>query len=110
DPQQHPRHKTQCNCACPPCRTDRALGCESPHKCALAAQKIINKLTPKTNPNTPGHTDGLSLTHTRKEKNNETRTNGMKGIITFDPMVTCKTDLAECFRIFTDPDQLSDTP
>ncbi|KAA1479858.1 ribonuclease H-like protein [Dentipellis sp. KUC8613] len=34
----------------------------------------------------------------------------MEGTITFDPTVTCKTDLAECFRIFTDPNLVTTEP
>jgi len=44
----------------------------------------------------------MSLTRTRKLRND--RAKQEDGVITFDPSITCKESLAECFRIFTDPD------
>ena len=69
------------------------------HKCASAAKKIINKLHPKFNPNASPRKDNLTLTHRRREKNTRAIVN-RHGEIIFDPTVTAKTSLSECFRIF----------
>ena len=52
--------------------------------------------------------DGLSLTRSRKTNNETARHNN--GAITFDPTITCKKHLSECFQIFTNPDRLTNTP
>ena len=57
---------------------------------------------------TQTHNDNLSLT-TRRKAYNVTARKENKGII-FDPSVTEKTSLADCFRIFTDPNRLSNVP
>jgi len=48
------------------------------------------------------------LTRTRKDQN--IRARAENGAILFDPMITAKNNLAECFRIFTDPMKISNEP
>ncbi|KAI0039558.1 hypothetical protein FA95DRAFT_1503987 [Auriscalpium vulgare] len=52
--------------------------------------------------------DGLTLTHHRVQANDAAR--ARKGTIVFDPSVTAKTSLAECFRVFTSSAALSHEP
>jgi len=52
--------------------------------------------------------DNLSLTKRRAARNEIERER--KGEILFDPTITCKNSLAECFRIFTDPSRLTTVP
>jgi ribonuclease HI len=52
--------------------------------------------------------DNLSLTRRRRTRNLEANLNNDE--ILFDPSITCKENLAECFRIFTDPNTLSNIP
>ena len=66
----------------------------------------IDLIVPKLNPLDPGDNhDNLSLTPARKNNNREAR--ATNGKIRFDPSITCKHNLAECFRIFTDPNRIS---
>ena len=94
------QHLARCNCTCNPCKADRILGCKNPHKCATNADEILNKLHPKFNTNVPQIHDNLTLTHRRREKNTQSLTNN-RGDIIFDPTITAKTSLSECFRIFS---------
>ncbi|KAG2140058.1 hypothetical protein DEU56DRAFT_720162, partial [Suillus clintonianus] len=96
----HPMHKPRSNCACSPCQQDRNEGCMNPQKCSTTANNILNKLHPKFNTETPQRQDNLTLTHRRKEKNSRARSS-RQGEVIFDPSVTAKSSLAECFRIFT---------
>ena len=87
------------NCKCPNCTKDREDGCKNPHKCASTAEAIILKLSAKLNPTAPSQKDGLTLTHRRLEKNARADiANGDE--LTFNPSVTIRTNLSECFRIF----------
>jgi hypothetical protein len=80
-----------------------------PHACAEEALACIHALAPKYNPLLIGEQhDNLSLTHQRKNRNLMARQNDTE--ILFDPMITCKDSVAECFRIFTDTDHLSPIP
>lgn len=54
-----------------------------------------------------GH-DNLSLTKRRKDQNRKAIEE--EGTITFDPTITSKNDITECFRIFTDPQRSSRYP
>ena len=66
-------------------------------------------IPPKLNPTHPGYHHGnLSLTRTRKEQN--IRAKASNDEILFDPTITSKGNLAECFRIFTDPMKISNKP
>ena len=100
------------SCHCEDCIQDREEGCENPQRCALEAQSRIGRITPKLHPLRLPNQDNLSLTKRRKEKNQQLEIdeeNEDQGI-TFDPSVTEKTDLSECFRIFVDPDKVKNIP
>jgi hypothetical protein len=72
-----------------------------PNLCAMEALTHIQETAPKLNPINLGKPhDNLSLTRRRKAQNKEERLE--EGEILFDPTITCKNSLAECFRIFTD--------
>ncbi|KAG1744715.1 hypothetical protein EDD22DRAFT_735893, partial [Suillus occidentalis] len=92
-------HNVSATCHCDLCSADRLAGCKNPIRCAQVAQKILNNLNPTYNPNTSPKKDNLTLTHRRKEKNSQARTQ-IDGEITFDPSITSKNHLSECFRIF----------
>ncbi|KAI0046743.1 hypothetical protein FA95DRAFT_1450903, partial [Auriscalpium vulgare] len=91
-------HYPRRTCACAHCTRDRVSGCENPHKCASEAADLLERAAPRFAVSQPSQTDGLSLTHRRLAQNTHARTS-YKSII-FDPTVTCKSTLAECFRVF----------
>ena len=95
-------------CHCDDCSVDRANGCENPQCCAIEAQKRLDRISPKLNPKRCPYRDNLSLTHRRKEKNATAIIEG--GDITFDPSITVKSDLADCFRIMVNPEKVSNVP
>ena len=95
-------------CYCQDCAADRSQGCQYPHMCALEAQDRLHRLAPKLNPLTPGNGLGnWSLTRRRQMRNENTK--ARNEAILFDPSITCKDELTECIRIFTDPNQISNT-
>ncbi|KAH7909427.1 hypothetical protein BJ138DRAFT_1010851, partial [Hygrophoropsis aurantiaca] len=102
-------HRRSAYCDCEECKHDRSKGCIDPNKCATRANLIIGNMAPKFNIQNTPHNDNLTLTHRRKEKNNANRDKN-KGEITFDPTVSSKNCLSECFRIFTNPDETSTQP
>ncbi|KAG2741207.1 hypothetical protein P692DRAFT_201656225, partial [Suillus brevipes Sb2] len=102
-------HFPRKDCPCPPCKKDRINGCLNPHKCAATAREILSKITPKFDTRTKPKRDELSLTHRRKEKNIQAHER-RRGEILFDPTVTIRTSLKDCFRIFVDPNNNSPTP
>jgi len=104
-PTQHPTHCKNRNCLCQECTNDRTTGCENPHKCAAEALTRLNLIPPKHNPTKQDPPDGMSLTRTWKLKNKKARQENSELI--FDPTITCKESLVECFRIFTNPDSYS---
>ena len=104
-PAQHQTHRRNRNCTCQDCTNDRVLGCNNPHKCATEALTRLDLIPPRHNPTRQDPPDGLSLTRTRRQRNDWARQND--GEITFDPSMTCKESLAECFRIFTNPNGIS---
>ena len=94
-----PDHAPWHNCKCLNCIKDQEEGCKNPHKCASTAEAIILKLSAKLNPTAPSQKDGLTLTHRGLEKNARADiANGDE--LTFNPSVTTRTNLSECFRIF----------
>ena len=105
NPENH-RHTNFCNCSA--CEEDNRKNCTHPHDCATEALARIQATTPKTNPLYPERHDNLSLTKRRKDQNKKAKEEN--GTITFDPTMTNKTDITECFRIFTDPQRLSKYP
>ncbi|KAH9048607.1 hypothetical protein EDB83DRAFT_2202141, partial [Lactarius deliciosus] len=95
-------------CICMDCVRDRIAGCKNPHACATEALIRINDITPKYNPLAIENHDDLSLTPNRKAKNKHAHEVGEE--ILFDPTITCKEGIEECFRIFTDPERVTMTP
>ena len=92
---------------CMECVQDRRNGCRNLQACAEEAVRRLDDIAPKYNPLTLKHHDEtLSLTPNRKAKNREARRTE-DGEVTFDPSITCKDGIAECFRVFTDPTRLS---
>ena len=99
--QQNGEHAPTQDCLCQDCNNDRASGCTNPHACANEALTRVHELAPKYNPLLIGEQhDNLSLTNRRKRENTLARQNDTE--ILFDPTITCKDSVAECFRIFTD--------
>lgn len=82
---------------------DRTLGCTNLHKCAVEALTRLSLIHPKYDPTKQELPDGMSLTRTWKLLNERVRQEN--GEITFDPSITCKENLAECFRVFSHPDR-----
>ena len=92
-------HIPWCNCKCAGCEEDRSRGCKDPHKCASMAEAIIIKLSQKFNPTASTRKDGLTLTHRRLEKNARASVENGDELI-FNPSVTTKNNLSDCFRVF----------
>jgi hypothetical protein len=106
-------HSPVFSCHCEDCITDREKGCENPQRCALEVQKRLESITPKLNPMRPPNQDnltpttpGIGRTQQTEDDNEEEDSPG----ITFNPSVTEKTDLSECFRIFVDPNKIKNRP
>ena len=97
-------HTPVFSCHCDDCSEDRAKGCTNPQN-ALFTHNADWKIVPKLNPTIPTHNDNLSFTERRKSSNRVLRTENT-GII-FDPSITQKSNLADCFRIFTNRDNIS---
>ncbi|KAK0209769.1 hypothetical protein IW262DRAFT_1281201 [Armillaria fumosa] len=65
-----PSHKSRKDCKCAPCCTDRMrLNCYNPHKCAVAARTLLNKLEPKWDLRLIPPDDGLDLNELEIEQN-----------------------------------------
>ena len=101
-------HSPDQACICIECVHDRQGGCKNPHACALEATARLKDIAPKYNPLAIEHHDNLSLTPNRKARNGDARTEGSS--VLFDPTITCKDGIEECFRVFTDPERLSMNP
>ena len=95
-------------CHCDKCSEDRAKGCKNPQCCTVKARNRLNKISLKLDPNRQSYRDNLSLMHRRKEKNASAIIKG--GDITFDPSITVKSDLTDCFRIMVDLAKVSNLP
>ena len=93
-------------CICIECVQDRQKGCKNPHACAVEAETRLNDIAPKYNPLAQEQHDNLSLTPNRKARNVAAHATTKKGII-FDPSITCKKGIEECFRVFTNPNRIS---
>lgn len=103
------QHFPSKDCSCSSCSKDRTKGCANPQKCAQTANTILHRIAPKFNTKTKPKKDGLSLTHRRREKNQQAHER-RQGEILFDPSTTVRSCLSDCFRIFTDPNCNSLTP
>jgi hypothetical protein len=102
-------HRPTNYCNCQACNEDHRKDCTHPHDCAKEALARINSTIPKQNPlHTDNGLDNLSLMKRRKERNQ--RAKEENDAITFDPSITTKEDLSECFRVFTDPQRQSRNP
>ena len=91
------------------CIRDRINGCKNPQACAEEAAIQINDIIPKYNPLTIEVHNNLSLTPNRKRKNMEVHWEEETEVL-FDPTITCKDGIAECFCVFTDPTKITMTP
>ena len=107
DRTQNSIHTPNQACICIECIWDRRKGCRNPHACTLEARARLNDIAPKYNPIAIEHHDMLSLTPDRKARNVITRQE--RKAICFDPSITCKDGIAECFRVFTDLARISRT-
>ena len=104
-PQQYPDHQQNQECDCHECEADRDQGCRCPHNCVQEALTRLNLIPAKHNPTNQEPPDGLLLTKSEKTRNQVASQNNET--IVFDTTITCKENLAECFRIFTDPTKLN---
>ena len=95
-------------CICIECVRDRRQGCRNPHSCALKAETCLKDIAPKYNPLAIDPHDTLSLTPDRKARRGNPRNEDHK--VLFDPTITCKKNIDECFRVFTDPERISNLP
>jgi len=102
-PTQFQTHQKNKNCTCQECMANRTLGCTNPHKCTMEALARLSLIHPKYNLMKQEPPDGMSLTRTWKLLNERARQEN--GVITFNPSITCKENLAECFRVFSYPDR-----
>ncbi|OJT08743.1 Ribonuclease H1 [Trametes pubescens] len=97
--QERGTHVPRSTCECDDCLGDRTLlGCENPHRCAVAAARLIGRLTEKWDPNREGNKDGLTLTTRRKRENGSARVANER--ILFDPSLATDTPVAESMRVF----------
>jgi len=102
-------HRPTIYCRCHDCNEDRNSHCWTPHECATEALTRLNLIFPKLNPLSNDDRHGnLSLTPNRKYQNTIAKENN--GEILFDPTLTCKNNLADCFHVFADPEKLSKNP
>jgi ribonuclease HI len=108
-PNQLLPHTPSPQCLCSECTRDRSNKCRNPHACAEDALSRIHLIVSKLNPIEHGDThDSLSLTPSRKARNQTARENNEA--VLFDPSITNKENLGECFRIFAKPEQISNLP
>jgi ribonuclease HI len=102
-------HTETANCNCRDCTNNCHIGCQNPHKYTIEALYCIHSIFPKLNPIHLGDPhDNLSLTRLRKTENEVARKTN--STILFEPSITCKQDLVECFHIFTNPEKLTNRP
>jgi hypothetical protein len=105
---EDPLHQQDLRCICRDCGRDRMGRCQQPHTCAQEALDRLNAIAPKLNPLRENWHGDLSLTRRRLAWNEMVRANQEE--IVFDPSMTSKNNLAECFRIFTNPKRISGIP
>ena len=108
EPQRAREHTSDQACICHECIQDRSQGCKNPHECAREAMSRLRDIAPKFNPLSIIPQDGLSLTPNRKARNVVALITN-KDVI-FDPSITCKGSLADCFRIFTNTEENTPNP
>ncbi|KAK0479284.1 hypothetical protein IW261DRAFT_1323241, partial [Armillaria novae-zelandiae] len=89
--------RKDCKCTC--CTHDRShKGCDNPHKCAITARIMLDRLTEKWDPRRPDQEDGLAMTLNEHIQNLEARAND--GTIRFNPDMDSDCSLVDGFRIF----------
>ena len=109
-------HRPDYTCCCEDCTNDRENGCENPQRCALEAQKRIQEISPKLHPLRPPNQDNLTksgpnrITNARTEAIEEDDDDDENPGIIFNPTVTVKSDLSDCFRIFVNPNKVMNVP
>ncbi|KAI0670962.1 hypothetical protein C8Q78DRAFT_973872 [Trametes maxima] len=98
------QHKNNVKCECTACTHDReVLKCANPHKCAVAAKTLLEKLKPEWAPGNEGVKDGLSMTRGRKRMNARARTAGEDML--FNPSIKMR-KLKKSIRVFTEGNEL----
>ncbi|EIW57008.1 uncharacterized protein TRAVEDRAFT_127747, partial [Trametes versicolor FP-101664 SS1] len=96
---QNVAHVPSARCPCTECEADRSEnGCTNPHRCAAAAHDLLRKLQPAWVPDGARHSDGLSLTKSRKRKNTTAREH--RDRILFNPSASSTLPLADTIRAF----------
>ena len=109
-------HKPDYTCTCSDCDADKKEGCENPQRCALEAKKRLDKITAKLNPARPPNLDDLTRSRRRRERSplrpqeDESDEDDDNPAITFNPSVTEKTQLSDCFRTFVDLTKVTNEP
>lgn len=99
-----PAHRANQSCECYDCERDRvSKGCTNPHRCALAAQRVVERLHLIWKPEDNRQSDGLTLRTSGKRRNAEARKN--REDITFNPSVAERTSLEMIFRVFEPSDE-----
>lgn len=97
-------HVPRSGCECGDCEMDREVyGCDHPHRCAIAAERFLEKLKPKWNLAQSDNCDQLSLTKNRRRANETAKAE--KGRVIFDPTVVQDGPLAAAFRVFTNKER-----
>ena len=93
-------HIPTLTCTCIECAKDRLMNCRYPHQCAQEALTHIRDIAPKFNPLLGTSQRDLHwLTPTRNTWKEIAMENPTKTL--FDPTISCKMDLSDCFRTFT---------
>ena len=109
-------HKPDFTCTCTDCLSDKNNGCENPQRCALEARKRLDKITAKLNPERPLNQDRLTRSAQHDERtpppqdDSEDEDDEENPAITFDPSVTERAGISECFRIFVDQSKITNEP
>ncbi|KAI0720821.1 hypothetical protein C8T65DRAFT_558559, partial [Cerioporus squamosus] len=91
-------HRPTNACLCADCAADKAAGCDNPHRCALAARRLLKKIQPRWAAGPLRLSDGLSLTTRRIAANVEKAVDD--GRVLFDPSIQARLPLASHFRVF----------
>ncbi|KAI0685566.1 hypothetical protein C8T65DRAFT_556776, partial [Cerioporus squamosus] len=91
-------HRPAACCDCPECVSDRLEGCDNPHRCAMAARRMLDMLCPRWASTLPRPSDGLSLTARRMTVNVDRASRNQR--VLFDPSIKARLPIACHFRAF----------
>ncbi|KAI0715290.1 hypothetical protein C8Q76DRAFT_618644, partial [Earliella scabrosa] len=92
------QHTTRGTCRCADCTRDRIdTGCTNPHRCAVAARTLMDRLLPRWRQECSYRADGLTLTLRRRREN--IRMNEEHGRVLFDPSISDER-LQSIFQVF----------